>query len=46
MMTCVRTERGIETETPFIATAKTQEGEQIKGLKRLHNQIQSDLVKL
>ena len=45
-MTCVRTEKGIETETPFLAIASGKEGEHVKSLKKLHNSIQKDLVKL
>ena len=44
MMTCVRTEKGIETETPIFAASRSHECEEIKELKKLHNLIQKDLV--
>lgn len=46
MMTCVRTERGIETETSIFTTTKIREGEEIKTLKKLHSAIQRDLMEL
>lgn len=46
MMTCVRTEKGVETETPQFATKKTKDSEEIKNLKKLISTIQRELVEL